>query len=397
MKKIKTKYLIQGAFFLLAIFIALRHQIEGALTAAPIDTYCPFGTMESLYTLIVTGEFVKRTYVANLIVSGAVLVMIIFVGKAFCGYICPFGTLQEWIYKLTGKIWKRRRFSIPSIIDKPARYLKYILLVVILYFSWTTADLFFHSYDPFVAFMHFGRELEDLKWAYLILGLTVISSFFIEKLWCRYFCPLGAIQAVFTKLLSLFSLQRNNETCTTCKLCTNNCPVGLDIHSPEVLKNPECHACLDCVDVCPKTSLTPAIAGKKVSKKLFPLIVTGIFLGIIGLNVLLGFWQTRKPITFTDATGKVNTAEIRGSYTLATVVEQYHVTAQQLEEEIGIPFSQVDEKLMLKDIWTTYPKEITPHDFYKKYGVEIEDTSFETEHFRAVLDYIIKNNSEPIH
>ncbi|MCE1253071.1 MAG: 4Fe-4S binding protein, partial [Anaerolineae bacterium] len=85
----------------------------------------------------------------------------------------------------------------------------------------------------------------------LVLILLLAASFFVERPWCRYACPLGAVSGLAASFSPLY-LKRENHVCTSCKICSRNCPMGLPVHSAETIKHPDCIGCLECVSQCPQ-------------------------------------------------------------------------------------------------------------------------------------------------
>lgn len=97
--------------------------------------------------------------------------------RSFCGQICPLGFLQELFGGLGRKIF-RRTFEMPAILDRPARYLKYIVLVVFVGMAWTAADLPVRPYDPWAAWQHLtsAEVLTDVSIGLVVLGVALVDS-----------------------------------------------------------------------------------------------------------------------------------------------------------------------------------------------------------------------------
>jgi polyferredoxin len=76
-----------------------------------------------------------------------------------------------------------------------------------------------------------------------------VSSLFVERPWCRYACPLGAASGLLGKLSPVY-LTREAEACKTCKICTNACPMGLQIHSATTITSVDCIGCPECAGAC---------------------------------------------------------------------------------------------------------------------------------------------------
>ncbi|MFC1726695.1 4Fe-4S binding protein, partial [candidate division KSB1 bacterium] len=128
----KTRYLIQFLFLALIIFLVVQHQFyRGAGNTAPICSYCPFGGIETAYSYITSGTFLYRVSYSNFILILSLLAMGIVLKSGFCGWICPFGTVQEWIGNI-GKIFFGKRRVIPEKVDKYALYIKYAVFLVVI-------------------------------------------------------------------------------------------------------------------------------------------------------------------------------------------------------------------------------------------------------------------------
>ena len=191
------RYSVLAFFVVLFTVFAWRHFLLGGGVAASVDALCPFGGFETLYTYIATGGFVPRVFISSLILAVGVLVTVIIFRKGFCGYICPFGALQE----LFGMVWKRKQ-ELPRKVDSYVRYLKYAILAIILIGTAVTGVLVFRDYDPFLTFFHFGRgifwgEEEGSLAAFIITIAVLAASIFVSRIWCRYLCPLAGTMNLF--------------------------------------------------------------------------------------------------------------------------------------------------------------------------------------------------------
>lgn len=365
----------QLAVIILVFYLTLQHLNFGVEKAAAIDAYCPFGGFESLLTYITTGEFLKRILLSSFTLLAIVLILTIFFGRVFCGYFCPLGALQEMIRGLGRKIGIKKDFELPVIIDKYARYLKYIILLVIIFLSYQLGDLVFRNYDPYNALMHLGNEWEEKVYGYIILIFVLVISLFTKSLWCRYFCPLGASLGIFKKF-SFFRLKRDKNTCISCNHCNYTCPAGLDVEHSDSVKSPDCISCLNCVGECPKNSLTVSIFGKNLSKNKFSLIVVTLFLlAVLGSSFSPILWQQKIESNVKTSTGKIEPENIRGSNTLEFVISESGIPFESFQEEFKLP-NDIDKKIMLKEIAPKY-------NLVNKAGEPLE-----TEDFRE----FIKNN-----
>lgn len=241
------------AAFILSNSVAHNLATEDG-SVASIDALCPFGGIETLWRVVSTGgQYVPKTHASNLVLLMAVVVGTLVAGGAFCGWVCPFGGMQDL---LTG-IRKRLRLPelhVPEKLDAILRYGRYVVLAVILFQTITTIKLWFAEVDPYRTI--FGLEwLYNFDWAasavaYVVAAGVVIATFFVERGFCRYACPLGGAISVLGRF-SLFRIRRDSPTCKGCAICDTPCPVKLRISDLSVVSS-NCIGCMACVNACPR-------------------------------------------------------------------------------------------------------------------------------------------------
>lgn len=353
-KKNLFRYGILIFFLILFSIYSLRHMIFGGGVSPSVDALCPFGGFETLYTFLVTGNYIPRILISGLILAGGIIATALFFKRGFCGWICPFGTIQELLGKLT-----KKKIIIPENIDRFAKYTKYLVLITILVSTAVTGILVFRDYDPFITFFHFGEgviwgtaETTGVYLAFGILVITLLLSIFIERAWCRYFCPLGAVISIFS-WMGLSKIKRNEKTCINCKLCDKVCPSRVQVSTSKQVKDIECIDCMQCVDACPKKSLSINIFGKKISKTIFVIALLGLFFGIIGVSMSTGLWQSIPSTDLKDNSGQVNVENIKGWMTLGNVSESVGIPLQVLCKDFNFPMD-IDPNTPLKEIATKY-------------------------------------------
>jgi NapH/MauN family ferredoxin-type protein len=333
--------LIQGGFLAFMTWTGYRHQVLGGGPEGvpPVDALCPFGGMESLYGFLSSGTWLRRVAPSALVLLVIVAVVTLLLGRVFCGWICPLGTIGEWTAKLSSRLGIRRR-EMPETLDRPLRFLKYVVLVVILGFTWKLGTLAWRAYDPWVAWMHLSAGIEGMAeapWSFAVLFGTVIgASLFIERFWCRYLCPLGALLAPLQKL-SPFKVRRSEEHCIHCHLCSKSCPVRLDPESTDVTASAECIACGACVSGCPKEkALFFGTRSRVLSVAAIGLLGVGLYLGGYGLARASNLWATYAPppaaqLAEDPATG------IFGWMDLRKVSETVGLPVEKVLEITGLP------------------------------------------------------------
>lgn len=250
-----ARRLVQAAFLIFIVYASLRHSLfEETTTAASIDALCPFGAVETLWRTWTEGEFVPKTHPSNLVLGLGLLLATLVSGAAFCGWICPFGTLQD------GLTWLRERMRLPAVrvpdrLDRWLRFGRYVVLAVILYMTVSTVTLWFADYDPYRTIFGLGWIFEfnlAEHWPAYAVALAILGlSFFIPRFWCKYACPLGGALSLLN-YVSLFRIKRTESTCRSCALCNRPCPMGIDVANADPFVSANCINCLACVDTCPR-------------------------------------------------------------------------------------------------------------------------------------------------
>lgn len=265
MKKVKNiRTLVQVLFFVFVALVAISHTLAESGMAIPIlgelslHGICPFGGVVTLYSFITDGILIRKLHESALVVMGLVFILSILFGPVFCSYACPLGSLQEWLGKLN-----KIKFKIPKKADRILGYARYIVLGWVIYVTAKSGVLVFESYDPFYALFNFWSGEVAIS-ALLILGATILLSVFVERPWCRYACPYGALLGLTNKI-RIFSIWRNEKTCVSCGKCDVNCPVGIEVSSSRKVTDVRCISCGECTSEknCPvKETVELRIGGK---------------------------------------------------------------------------------------------------------------------------------------
>lgn len=348
-------------FFVFLLRVAWHHNVKGGgPNGEPsVEAFCPFGGLESLYQFATTGGFIRRIEPSALILFAAVLLLTLLFSRGFCGWICPFGSLQEWLGLLGSRIF-RKRFNPSGAWDRRLRMLKYVLLVLIIGFTWHLGTLVFRPYDPFLAFFHLGQGIDEMPWAYAALGVVILGSLYIERFFCKYACPLGAVIGIVGKL-GLSKVVRDESGCKGCNLCQKKCFAHVDFLSSRVIRDAECNHCLECVVHCPKPNvLSLKGVSWNISHRAYAaLLVFGLF-GMVGVSKLAGYWVTKPAaVSFTDAQGRLDPEQIRGWMTLAEISKGYGIPVPELYRAAGLP-ADVKPETRLNQVARHYRIEFEP-------------------------------------
>jgi ferredoxin len=212
------------------------------------ERWCPFGGVEALYSYADEGNLICSLGVSNFYILAAVLVITLLLRRAFCGYLCPVGTISEWLQSGAKRIGVRP-IRVPYRLDRGLALLKYVVLGVILFVTWRAAELHFRGYDPCYALI--SRHGEDITaWAYVISGAVVVASLIILVPFCRWFCPLAAVLHPFSRF-GLTRIRRHESACTDCGVCAEVCPMGIPVDKVRQVTAARCLSCLNCVEACP--------------------------------------------------------------------------------------------------------------------------------------------------
>lgn len=270
---------------------------------AGVEGWLPIEGMMQFKYVLATGQLPRLHPAAFFLFTAFALISLLF-RKAFCGWICPVGTVSEYLWKI-GRGLFGRNFSIPRWIDLPLRSLKYLLLS---FFVYAVAMMSVAAIADFVAspyglvvdvrMLNFFRFIGATT-AYVVIGL-VLASMLVQNFWCRYLCPYGALMGLIS-ILSPARITRNESTCIDCAKCAKACPSELPVDRLVQIRSAECMSCLECVAVCPaKDALSlqfavPAKVRRVVPSWQLAAGIAVIFCGLIGYAKLSDHWQTHLP------------------------------------------------------------------------------------------------------
>jgi len=263
---------------------------------AGAEAFLPISALLSLKHWALTGQ-VHPFHPAGLFFLLAALGTGLLLKKAFCSWICPVGTLGEWLW-LLGRRLSGRTLTPPRWADYPLRSLKYLLLGLFLWAVWRMDGPVLAAFldSPYnavadVRMYGFFAHLSGLALG-VILALAGLSLV-VPNAWCRYLCPYGALLGLLS-LASPVRVTRSPATCIDCRKCTRACPARIQVHQAGRVGSDECTACYRCVAVCPvKDTLHVRVSGgRALPGWVFALMVTGLFLAVTGMAILSGHWRT---------------------------------------------------------------------------------------------------------
>jgi NAD-dependent dihydropyrimidine dehydrogenase PreA subunit len=337
------KLVYQFAVFTALAYMGLRLWLDKVYTP-DFEAYCPFGGLQAAGSYITRGSL-SCSMTSMQIMMGVMLFVGAFLfSKLFCGYICPLGTLSEWLGKLGDKL--RIKIAVSEFADSTLRSLKYILLFVTFYFTLTSSELFCKKFDPYYAVASGFNTDVVLLYALIAIGVYIAGSVLFRFFWCKYLCPFSALTNIFrftwwfAGIMSLFiilslvglkmpfiypllviicsgyileivmmhkvkpsfvHITRNADTCTGCNLCSKSCPQEIEVAKVEKVDHIDCNLCGDCLYACPEKD-TIQINRKNMNwlpaAVLTVLIVFGLILGsLFEFPTIDVKWGTKEEIT----------------------------------------------------------------------------------------------------
>lgn len=260
-RKLPVRTIVQIIFFAIIGVVSVAE-------LASLHAVCPFGGVVTLYSLLAENTLVHKVQISSLIIMVLVFLLTILFGPVFCGWVCPFGSIQEWIGKIGKKLFPKKfnRF-IPMKADKVLRYIRILVLVWVVFVTAKSATLMFSNIDPYFALFHFWTGEAALP-SLIILAVVLISSLFVARPWCRYFCPYGALLGFFNKI-RIFKITRNENTCINCKKCDRACPMRINVSEKTKVSDLQCISCYECTSErsCPVQDTVAMQAGKNSGKE----------------------------------------------------------------------------------------------------------------------------------
>lgn len=212
---------------------------------------CPLGALQD--SLAQSGRSAPSYIIGILLLFGLLL------GRLICGFLCPFGLIQELLYKIRTPKLRKSRFT------RVLSYFKYVLLAIVI-----AIPIIYAGIPSFCKYVcpagtlggalsllsnpgntdFFGMLGYLFTWKFCVLVVVVVASIFIYRFFCRFICPLGAIYSLFCKI-SLLGVKLDKDRCIDCGLCVQGCKMDI-----KHVGDHECIQCGECISVCPVQAIS---------------------------------------------------------------------------------------------------------------------------------------------
>jgi polyferredoxin len=275
----------------------------GLVRPPGVEGWLPIAGMMNFKYFLLTGRVPSMHPAAMFLLITFVSIAFLF-RKAFCSWLCPIGTISEYLWRAGRRIFGRN-FQLPWWVDLGLRGLKYLLLG---FFLWAVSSMSAHAIEAFmhspygvitdVKMLDFFRSLSET--GLIVLGALVVASVLVQNFWCRYLCPYGALLGI-ASLFSPLRIRREPSACIDCGKCERACPSHLPVDKLVTIQSAECTGCLECVAACPAqgalalsawhsnrgTRITPAWA--------LAVGVVALLLGVVGYARHSAHWNTSVP------------------------------------------------------------------------------------------------------
>lgn len=219
---------------------------------------CPLGSLQA----VISG----KQYNFSFYVLGTLMLFGVIFGRLICGFLCPFGFIQDLLHKIPF-----HKISVNKNLDRPLRMIKYIIAIVMVILlpmfltnKYGIAPPYFCKWICPAGTLEGGIPLilinESLRaslgflfsWKMGILILTILLSISIYRPFCKYVCPLGAFYALFNKI-SFYKMTVDKDKCTSCGICIESCKMQVDVINN--INSTECIRCGECKKSCPSKSI----------------------------------------------------------------------------------------------------------------------------------------------
>ena len=219
-----------------------------------------FSALGAIWKSILSSTFRFDEQAANILLLAVVFIVTAVWGRFFCGFIRSFGAMQDLLWLGGRHLPFRPVFS--QKVDRVLKYLKYAVLLFIVIGVWTFGITGDTVWSPWTIFGMYASPWKGvpsqamfLSVGGLLLLLTIIGSLLIERFFCKYLCPLGALFTLASHF-RVFKLKRDSASCSgSCRVCSRKCSMSIPLYQYDKVRSGECIDCMKCTTACARGNI----------------------------------------------------------------------------------------------------------------------------------------------
>lgn len=313
--------------------------------------FCPISGVRSLSQLFLDPAYLfDPSRMHGWILLGVLLVSGI-LGAAFCGRLCPLGAVQEWIgalgRRVLGKRFNRFRRGNRDLrkLDRRLGMIRYgvVALVFLSVGGWIAFDT--DLVNPSAALAHAATATVAAT-AIILLLVTAVASFFVERPWCRWVCPYGLVQGTVARM-SPWTIRRSESLCTSCKRCDRACPFNIRISTVRAVRDDRCNRCGKCLAECPVdgalTYSGPGLRGRVRSGLIVSLMTIVLFAAPVVTARVFGIYRPAGVVV----SEVFDPASLSATMTVSSLAKATGLSSVELLSILGLPESYDLETVLL--------------------------------------------------
>ena len=298
-----------------------------------------FSAIGSIFTAVIGGTFVFSEQMTNIFMLLAVFIITFIWGRFFCGFLCSFGAMQDLLWFFGKRIPVRPVISQKA--DRVLKFLKYGVLIFIVLGIWSFGVFGDTVWSPWTVFgmytspfKGFPNELMFLSVGGALLLVIMLGSLFIERFFCKYLCPLGALFTLASRF-RIFKVKRDSAKCNSrCRVCTRKCAMSIPLYQHDAVNSGECINCMKCTAACAmgniKVETAPAVTGTAAALALAGVSFAGTLqpakTATVQPEVSVDF-SNAAPGSYKDGTYTGSAAGYRGVTSVTVTVSNGNITS----------------------------------------------------------------------
>lgn len=294
-KVINNRIYIQAAFLIIAVIVTINHVLLQSgkglkwLSNSYLHYVCPICGITTIQQVIFSDTLIRDKLLnpVTIVVTISLLIAVI-LGPVFCGWMCPFGAYQDLLARLGKKLFnKNYNTAVKHKAHNILKWLRYVVLILVIYMTSRSYISLLEKINPYHSLLNFFQNKFTLS-GFIILFAISLISLIIQRPWCKYLCPYGALLGLSNKF-RLLTIKNQKKTCVKCRKCDNRCPMNIQVSALKEIRDIQCISCMECSleKLCANdVAISADIDNNKFNqnKKIIPLII------LTCITIILGIW-----------------------------------------------------------------------------------------------------------